>query len=251
MGTTTIKELFSKPKINIQYSLFGWVRNKRSSKSVTFISLNDGSCFEDIQIVFETEKFEESLKKINTGCSLHILGKLIQSSGSGQSHELIPEEIKFIGLASPEEYPLQPKAHSFEFLRENAHFRFRTKTFSSVFRIRHGISYAIHNFFHRKGFYYINTPIITQSDAEGAGEMFRVTTLKEGDKDFSKDFFATKTHLTVSGQLEAELASLGLGKVYTFGPTFRAGNSNTSRHLAEFWMIEPCLLYTSPSPRDS
>ena len=243
MQKTTIKDLLSKPEVNIQYNLSGWVRNKRSSKSVTFISLNDGSCFEDIQIVFETEKYEENLKKINTGCSIDILGTLIQSSGSGQSYELIPKEIKFIGQANPEEYPLQPKEHSFEFLRENAHFRFRTKTFSSVFRIRHGISYAIHNFFHNRGFYYLNTPIITQSDAEGAGEMFRVTTLKEGDKDFSKDFFATKTHLTVSGQLEAELASLGLGKVYTFGPTFRAENSNTSRHLAEFWMIEPEIAF--------
>ncbi len=247
MQKVSIKELLQQPNLNKKYYLSGWVRNKRSSKSVTFVSLNDGSCFEDIQIVFDSSNYEESLKNIQTGSSLQIIGELVQSSGSGQNYEMIPGKIKFIGLSNPEEYPLQPKAHSFEFLRENAHIRFRTKTFSSIFRIRHAISYAIHNFFHEQDFYYINTPIITQSDAEGAGEMFRVTTLDQGEKDFSKDFFGKKTHLTVSGQLEAELASMGLGKVYTFGPTFRAENSNTSRHLAEFWMIEPEMAFSDLS----
>ena len=243
MEKVSIKELFNVQKLDAKYLVSGWVRTKRASKNVTFISLNDGSCFEDIQIVFDTNVFDDHLKKINTGSSLQLIASLVKSSGSGQSFELSPLEIKFIGLANPEEYPLQPKAHSFEFLRENAHIRSRTKTFSSIFRLRHAISYSIHNFFHTQGFYYINTPIITQSDAEGAGEMFRVTTLPEGEKDFSTDFFGKKTHLTVSGQLEAELVSLGLGKVYTFGPTFRAENSNTSRHLAEFWMIEPEIAF--------
>ena len=238
----SIKSLIFEGQINKTYIIFGWVRTKRGNKQITFLSLNDGSCFESIQVVSE---LDTDLKDINTGSSVKISGKLIESKGQGQKYDFIAEEIELIGESDPEHYPIQPKLHSFEFLREKGHLRFRTKTFSSVFRIRHAISFAIHQFFHQKGFYYIHTPIITTSDAEGAGEMFRVTTLDKNQVDSSKDFFGKETFLTVSGQLEAELGALGLGKVYTFGPTFRAENSNTSRHLSEFWMIEPEVAFAN------
>ena len=230
----------------------GWVRTKRGSKNVAFIALNDGSTINNIQIVADREKFEDAvLDRIHTGASLSIVGELAQSQGSGQHVEIIATKVEVLGEANPDEYPLQPKKHSLEFLREKAHLRFRTNTFSAVFRIRHAMTFAIHEFFTKKGFVNIHSPIITGSDAEGAGEMFQVTTLDlknppktdEGNIDYSKDFFGKETNLTVSGQLEGELAALALGEIYTFGPTFRAENSNTSRHLAEFWMIEPEMAF--------
>ena len=226
----------------------GWVKNRRGSKNVFFISLNDGSTIENLQIVCETKSIsEEVIKQITTGSCLSVSGLLKTSDGSKQTVEVLANKILILGKADADKYPLQPKKHSLEFLRENAHLRFRTNTFSSVFRIRHSLTFAIHNFFNKNGFTSLHTPIITSADAEGAGEMFKVTNYDlnniplgaNGEVDYSKDFFGQKTSLTVSGQLEAELGALGLGKVYTFGPTFRAENSNTSRHLAEFWMIEP------------
>ncbi|MBJ04478.1 MAG: asparagine--tRNA ligase [Flavobacteriales bacterium] len=248
MNRIAIKDILNSTSFNQEFSVSGWVRNKRGSKSVSFVILNDGSCIHDLQIIVEiTDKFEDILKEINTGASISVIGTLIRSEGKGQSVELIAKSIRVLGIADPEHYPIQPKKHSLEFLRQNSHLRFRTKTFSSVFRIRHGLSFAIHKFFNEKNFYYINTPIITSADAEGAGEMFKVTSLNmnnlsfnsDGDVDYKDDFFGQQANLTVSGQLEAELAALGLSQVYTFGPTFRAENSNTSRHLAEFWMVEP------------
>ena len=230
----------------------GWVRTKRVSKNVCFIALNDGSTINNLQIVVDvTPESEELLSKIHTGASLSVLGKTVESAGSGQNVELQNHELEILGQANPEEYPLQPKRHSLEFLREIAHLRFRTNTFSAVFRIRHAMTFGIHKFFNDKGFFNIHTPIVTGSDAEGAGEMFRVTTLDinqppkndEGKIDFTQDFFGKETNLTVSGQLEAELAAMALSEVYTFGPTFRAENSNTARHLAEFWMIEPEMAF--------
>src|SRR3989339_1532353 len=230
----------------------GWVRTKRGSKNVAFIALNDGSTINNIQIVADLEQINESiLSRIHTGACLSVTGTLIASQGSGQKVEIAASAIEVLGEANPDEYPLQPKKHSLEFLREKAHLRFRTSTFSAVFRIRHAMAFAIHQFFNGKGFYYMHSPIITGSDAEGAGEMFQVTTLdldklprnEEGKVDYSKDFFGKLTNLTVSGQLEGELAALALGEIYTFGPTFRAENSNTSRHLAEFWMIEPEIAF--------
>ena len=238
----SIKTLINGGKVNTSYTIYGWVRTRRGNKQITFLAINDGSCFESIQVVSE---LDADLKDVNTGSSVKISGKLIESEGKNQKYDFIAEEIELIGQSDPDQYPIQPKAHSFEFLREKGHLRFRTKTFSSIFRLRHAISFSIHQFFHQKGFYYINTPIITTSDAEGAGEMFRVTTLAKNKDDYSKDFFGKETFLTVSGQLEAELGALGLGKVYTFGPTFRAENSNTSRHLAEFWMIEPEIAFAN------
>lgn len=226
----------------------GWVRTKRGNRFVGFVALNDGSCLGNIQIVFDFEKMDESiLDKVHSGAAISVNGLLTESQGSGQSVEIKATEMELLGEANPDEYPIQPKKHSLEFLRENAHLRFRTNTFASISRVRHHLIFAIHKFFNDRGFYNIHTPIITGSDAEGAGEMFRVTTLdlhnlpkdESGKIDFSKDFFGKETNLTVSGQLEAELAALALSKVYTFGPTFRAENSNTTRHLAEFWMIEP------------
>ena len=231
----------------------GWVRNYRKGKSISFISINDGSTIKNIQIVVENSKFDDNtLSDIHTGSSLAIIGLVVQSQGSGQKIEISANEITVLGKSNPDEYPLQPKKHSLEFLREKAHLRFRTNTFSAVFRIRHCLTYAVHKFFNDRGFVNIHTPIITKTDAEGAGKMFRVSTIdfentskEELEKiDASKDFFGCKTNLTVSGQLEAELAALSLGEVYTFGPTFRAENSNTSRHLAEFWMIEPEMAFT-------
>ncbi len=230
----------------------GWVRTKRISKNVCFITLNDGSCLANLQIVIDiTPEIDELLSHVHSGAALKISGVTVESPGQEQALELHAKEITILGEANPEEYPLQPKKHSLEFLREIAHLRFRTNTFGAIFRIRHAMTYAIHKFFNDKGFYNIHSPIITASDCEGAGEMFRVTTLdlynlpktEDGKIDFTQDFFGRETNLTVSGQLEAELAALALSQVYTFGPTFRAENSNTARHLAEFWMIEPEMAF--------
>ena len=244
-----IKSVFKIKNVGDNVSISGWVKTFRSNR---FIALNDGSCLEDIQCVINFEEIDnEILSKINTGTSLNIEGEIVKSQGKGQSIEILVKKINILGLSDPDKYPIQPKKHSFEFLRENAHLRVRTKTISSVMRIRSEVSYAIHKFFNENNFYYVHTPIITGSDAEGAGEMFKVTTLdlnkipkdSNGEIDFTADFFSKETNLTVSGQLEAESMALGLGKVYTFGPTFRAENSNTSRHLAEFWMIEPEMAF--------
>lgn len=248
MKRTKIAELLSQPKIGEDYVVKGWVRAFRSNR---FIQLNDGSTINNLQAVVDFEQFEEAiLKKVTTAAAVGLTGKLTESQGSGQAVELQVTAIEIIGEAHPDDVQktvMQPKKHSLEFLREQAHLRFRTNLFGAVFRVRHAVSYAIHKFFNDQGFYYIHTPIITGSDAEGAGEMFRVTTLdpknpplkEDGSVDFEQDFFGKGVNLTVSGQLEGELAALALGAVYTFGPTFRAENSNTSRHLAEFWMIEP------------
>src|SRR5210317_889249 len=227
----------------------GWVRTFRANR---FIALNDGSTIENLQCVVDFEKIEETiLKQITTGAALRLKGNIVESQGSGQKVELQVEELILVGACVPETYPVQPKKHSLEFLREKAHLRIRTTTFAAVMRVRSALSFAVHKFFQQEGFYYVNTPIITGSDAEGAGEMFRVSTLdiknpplnEEGNPDYKKDFFGKETNLTVSGQLEAESYALGLGEVYTFGPTFRAENSNTTRHLAEFWMIEPEMAF--------
>ena len=245
----TIKNLFLNPSIKEKVSIKGWVKTFRANR---FISVNDGSSLQSIQCVVDYENTDEViLNKINTGASIKVNGTLVESQGKGQSIEIQVEKIEILGECDPELYPIQPKKHSLEFLRENAHLRARTSTFSSIFRIRSSISFAIHKYFKENGFFYINTPIVTGSDAEGAGEMFKVTTLDinkaelndNNEIDFSKDFFGKETNLTVSGQLEAENMAMGLGKVYTFGPTFRAENSNTSRHLAEFWMIEPEMAF--------
>ena len=245
----TIKDLFLNPPITKKISTKGWVKTFRANR---FISINDGSSLQSIQCVVDFENTDESiLNKINTGASIKVDGILVKSQGKGQSIEIQVNKIEILGECDPELYPIQPKKHSLEFLRENAHLRVRTNTFSSIFRIRSSISFAIHKYFKENGFIYINTPIITGSDAEGAGEMFKVTTLdinkaelnNDNEIDFTKDFFGKETNLTVSGQLEAENMAMGLGKVYTFGPTFRAENSNTSRHLAEFWMIEPEMAF--------
>lgn len=252
MKRLKIKEVLTGGQVGQQVLVKGWVRTKRGSKNVNFIALNDGSTINNLQIVADVEKFgEELLKDINTSASLAVTGELVESMGSGQAIELNASEIIIYGKADPEKYPIQPKKHSLEFLRENAHLRFRTATFSAIFRIRHAMAFAIHNYFNSKGFYYLHTPIVTASDAEGAGQMFRVSTLpatnpptnEEGGVDYSQDFFGRPTNLTVSGQLEGELGATALGEVYTFGPTFRAENSNTTRHLAEFWMIEPEMAF--------
>jgi asparaginyl-tRNA synthetase len=248
MERIKIESLLKSEPVGDKKLVKGWVRTKRGSKSVNFIALNDGSCIHNLQIVADTENFsEEVLRKITTGAAISVFGEISESKGSGQSVEMVAEKIEILGVADSEKYPLQPKKHSLEFLREIAHLRFRTNTFGAVFRIRHALSFAIHEYFNKNGFYYLNTPIITGSDAEGAGEMFSVTNFdldnipknEEGKIDFKEDFFGRETNLTVSGQLEAELGAMALSQVYTFGPTFRAENSNTSRHLAEFWMVEP------------
>jgi len=247
-----IKEILSLKKLTKNVNVCGWVRTKRGSKNVSFIALNDGSTIQNIQIVAEVINIpEKDLREITTGACIQVKGKLVSSKGEGQVAEILAEKIKILGHADSEKYPLQPKKHSLEFLRENAHLRFRTNTFSAVFRLRHTLTFAIHKFFNDRGFYNLHTPIISSVDAEGAGEMFQVTSLnlekiekKNGEVDFSKDFFGCRTSLTVSGQLEAELGALGLGQVYTFGPTFRAEKSNTSRHLSEFWMIEPEVAFS-------
>ncbi len=247
-----ISELLNSSEFDATVVVKGWVRTKRGSKNVTFLALNDGSTINNVQIVVDFEKIEENLLlNINTGTSISVIGKIIESQGSGQKIEIIAEKIEILGKTDPDKYPLQAKKHSLEFLREIAHLRFRTNTFGAITRVRHAMIFAIHKFFNDKGFVNIHTPIITGSDAEGAGEMFRVTSLdikntpldEKGNIDFKQDFFGKETNLTVSGQLEAELAALALSDVYTFGPTFRAENSNTSRHLAEFWMIEPEMAF--------
>ncbi|MFA8433958.1 MAG: asparagine--tRNA ligase [Marinifilaceae bacterium] len=247
-----IKELLDSKEYGSEVNVKGWVRTKRGNKQINFIALNDGSTIHNLQIVVDVPGFNEDLLKlITTGAAISVNGELIESQGSGQSVEISAKEIEVLGTADPEKYPLQPKKHSLEFLRENAHLRFRTATFSAVFRIRHAMAYAIHKYFNDRGFYYMHTPLITGSDAEGAGEMFRVTTLdamqppltEEGKVDYKEDFFGKETNLTVSGQLEGELGAMALGEIYTFGPTFRAENSNTTRHLAEFWMIEPEMAF--------
>jgi len=249
---TKIKDILAAAEYDKKVTIKGWVRTKRVSSNVAFISLNDGSATENIQVVVDFKNIkEEELEKVTTGATLSVGGRLVESPGSGQKVELLAEKIGIIGEADPEEYPLQPKKHSLEFLREKAHLRFRTNTYSAVARVRHAMIFAIHDFFTKKGFINIHTPIITGSDCEGAGEMFRVTVLdpknppltEQGDVDFTKDFFGKETNLTVSGQLEGETAALALYEIYTFGPTFRAENSNTSRHLAEFWMIEPEMAF--------
>jgi asparaginyl-tRNA synthetase len=248
MKRIRIIDILTNPEIGKEINVKGWVRAFRSNR---FIQLTDGSTINTLQAVVDFEQFDEALlKKITTAAALSLTGTLIESQGSGQAVELQVATIEILGEANPDDVQktvMQPKKHSLEFLREQAHLRFRTNTFGAVFRIRHAVAYAIHKFFNDKGFFYLHTPIITGSDAEGAGEMFRVSTLdaknppltEDGEVDFSKEFFGKQVNLTVSGQLEAELAALALGQVYTFGPTFRAENSNTSRHLAEFWMVEP------------
>ena len=230
----------------------GWVRTKRGNKQIKFIALNDGSTVNNIQVVADMSKFDEALiSKVTTGASLAVTGTLVESVGSGQAVEIQAETIEVLGECDPMRYPLQKKDTSLEYLRSVAHMRPRTNTFGAILRIRHAMAFAIHKFFNDKGFVYLNTPLITESDAEGAGDMFQVTTLnlenvpkKDGGKvDFSKDFFGKKTSLTVSGQLEGELGATAVGEIYTFGPTFRAENSNTPRHLAEFWMIEPEMAF--------
>ena len=230
----------------------GWVRSFRSNR---FIALNDGSTINNIQVVVDFENFDESIiKQISTAASLQIKGEVVESEGAGQEIEIIAKEIKILGTAPSEELKgtiLQPKQHSLEILREQAHLRFRTNMFGAIMRVRNSLMFGIHKYFNENGFVYINTPVITGSDAEGAGEMFHVTNLdlenlpknEEGKVDYTQDFFGKSTNLTVSGQLEGETAAMGLGKIYTFGPTFRAENSNTSRHLAEFWMIEPEIAF--------
>ena len=230
----------------------GWVRSRRGNKSVQFVALNDGSSVKSFQIVFDLSKFsEEDLKPVTTGSAICATGLIVKSMGKGQSVEMQADKLEVYGSANPDEYPLQKKGHSMEFLREKAHLRPRTNTFGAVLRIRHAMAYAIHKFFNDKGFYYFHTPLITASDCEGAGAMFQVTTLdlenpprkEDGSIDYSEDFFGKVSSLTVSGQLEGELGATALGQIYTFGPTFRAENSNTPRHLSEFWMIEPEMAF--------
>lgn len=246
---TEIVDILAHPPIGSEITVMGWVRAFRSNR---FIALFDGSCFETIQVVIDFEQLPEAtLKAIGFHACLSVKGKLVESQGAGQSIEIIADSVEILGGTHLESYKLQPKAMSMEFLREQAHLRMRTQTFSAVFRIRHGVAYAIHKYFNDRGYYYLHSPIITGSDAEGAGEMFQVTTLplngaptnEEGGVDYREDFFEKQTNLTVSGQLQAEIGALALGKVYTFGPTFRAENSNTTRHLAEFWMIEPEIAF--------
>lgn len=245
----TIKELLNTKAEGQIITVMGWVRTFRNTQ---FIALNDGSTNMNLQIVVDFNQMPDALlKRITTGAAISASGKLTPSLGKGQTMELAASEIQILGDSDAEKFPLQPKKHSLEFLREIAHLRFRTNTFGAVFRIRHSLSFAIHQFFNDKGFFNLHTPIITASDAEGAGETFRVTNLdlnnlpkdENGEIDFKQDFFGKTTNLTVSGQLEGELAAMGLGKIYTFGPTFRAENSNTTRHLAEFWMIEPEMAF--------
>lgn len=244
-----IKELLKQEPIGADVIVMGWVRTFRNNQ---FIALNDGSTNANVQVVAELGKFDDALlRRLTTSAAIKVHGKVVASVGKGQSLEIVADSIEILGDSDAEKYPLQPKKHSLEFLREIAHLRFRTNTFGSVFRVRHSLAFAVHQFFNEKGFLYLHTPIITGSDAEGAGEMFRVTTLplngapvtEEGAIDFKEDFFGKSTNLTVSGQLEGELGATAFSEIYTFGPTFRAENSNTSRHLAEFWMIEPEMAF--------
>jgi len=249
MEHTRVKELLKSEEFGKEVIVKGWVRTFRNNQ---FIAINDGSSINNIQAVVDFENTDESLlKRVTTGAAVRVKGQLIESLGKGQRVEIKVNELTILGDSDPEKYPLQPKKHSLEFLREIAHLRFRTGTFSAIFKIRNALSFAVHKFFNERDFVYMHTPIITGSDAEGAGEMFQVTTLdlnnpprtESGEVDFKEDFFGKQTNLTVSGQLEGELAAMALGNIYTFGPTFRAENSNTTRHLAEFWMIEPEMAF--------
>jgi asparaginyl-tRNA synthetase len=252
MKRIKVKELLATAPVGKEVLVKGWVRTKRGNKNIVFIALNDGSTINNIQVVVDAASFDESLlKDISTGACIGVNGKLVESQGQGQNVEINAGSIELYGKSDAETYPLQKKGHSMEFLREVAHLRFRTNTFGAVFRIRHTMAFAIHKYFNDKGFFYLHTPIVTGSDAEGAGEMFHVTTMdlknmprnEDGSVDYRNDFFGRETNLTVSGQLEGELGALSLGDIYTFGPTFRAENSNTPRHLAEFWMIEPEMAF--------
>ncbi len=252
MKTQRIVEILKSGAVDSDVVVKGWVRTKRGNKNVAFIALNDGSCVANIQVVVDLQKIaEERLKPVTTGACIRVDGRLVASPGSGQGVEVQASDIEIYGTADPDSYPLQKKGHSLEFLRDIAYLRPRTNTFGAVLRIRHAMAYAIHEYFNRNGFYYFHTPIITASDCEGAGAMFQVTTLDlnnlprnaEGEVDYSQDFFGSPCNLTVSGQLEGELGALSLGRIYTFGPTFRAENSNTPRHLSEFWMIEPEMAF--------
>ena len=247
-----IKELLKSRDFGHEVVARGWVRTRRGNKNIAFVALNDGSIIHNIQIVIDMTAFDEELiKQVTTGSSIEVKGRLVESPGKEQQVEIHAESLKLYGTADPETYPLQKKGHTLEFLREIAHLRPRTNTFGAVLRIRHAMAYGIHKYFNDNGFYYLHTPIITGSDAEGAGEMFRVTTLdaknpplmEDGNINFADDFFGRQTNLTVSGQLEGELGAMALSAIYTFGPTFRAENSNTPRHLAEFWMIEPEIAF--------
>ncbi len=256
MSITRIKDaLAGKPAIGTEITIQGWVRTRRDSKAgFSFINVHDGSCFDAIQVVApaELENYANEVQKLTSGCAVDCTGTLVESGGRGQQYEIQGTNIEVVGwVEDPDTYPIQPKRHSFEFLREVAHLRPRTNTFGAITRVRHVAAQAIHRYFHERGYYWINTPIITASDAEGAGDMFRVSTLdmanlprkENGDIDYSKDFFGRETFLTVSGQLNVEGYCLAMSNVYTFGPTFRAENSNTSRHLAEFWMVEPEIAF--------
>jgi len=246
---TEIVDVLKAPQIGATITVKGWVRAFRNNR---FVALNDGSTFNTVQVVIDADKIDEAtMKRIGFHACIAATGELIESQGAGQKVELVAESVEILGDTDLSAYPLQAKKQSMEFLREKAHFRMRTNTFSAIFRIRHGVAFAINKYFNDKGYYYLHTPIITGSDAEGAGEMFRITTFEpnnaptneDGSVDYSQDFFGKATNITVSGQLQAEIGALSLGKVYTFGPTFRAENSNTSRHLAEFWMIEPEIAF--------
>jgi len=248
MSRTIIVDALKRTDFGAEVNIKGWVRTRRGNKTVSFIALNDGSTINNIQVVADNEKFgDEYLKPITTGACISVTGKLVESMGQGQHVEIQADKIEIYGTADPETYPLQKKGHTMEFLRDIAHLRPRTNTFGAIFRVRHNMAIAVHTFFHERGFFYFHTPIITASDCEGAGQMFQVTTLnlydlkkdENGSIDYSNDFFGKQASLTVSGQLEGELAAMSMGSIYTFGPTFRAENSNTPRHLSEFWMIEP------------
>ena len=252
MKRTKISDIFDPALVGTRVSVKGWVRTRRGNKHVQFVALNDGSTVANLQIVFDLTKFtEDQLKPVTTGSSIHVEGTLVESMGKGQSVEVQADTLEVYGTADPETYPMQKKGHTLEFLREKAHLRPRTATFGAILRVRSALAFAIHKFFNEKGFFYLHTPLITASDCEGAGAMFQVTTLpldklpktEDGKVDYSKDFFGKPTALTVSGQLEGELGATSLGAIYTFGPTFRAENSNTPRHLSEFWMIEPEMAF--------
>ncbi len=252
MKRTKIVDLFRPELLGREVDVRGWVRTRRGNKYVQFVALNDGSTIKNIQIVFDMAKFtDEQLKPVTTGSSIHVTGRLVESQGKGQTCEVQADTLEVYGTANPETYPLQKKGHTLEFLRDIAHLRPRTNTFGAILRVRSALAMAVHTFFQSKGFFYLNTPLITSSDCEGAGAMFQVTTLplndlprtEEGKVDYSQDFFGKPTSLTVSGQLEGELGATAIGEIYTFGPTFRAENSNTQRHLSEFWMIEPEMAF--------
>ena len=252
MKRTKIVDIFAPALIGCEVSVKGWVRTRRGNKYIQFVALNDGSTIKNLQVVFDMNRFtDDQLKSVTTGSSIHVTGRLVESQGKGQTCEVQADTLEIYGSADPNEYPLQKKGHTLEFLREKAHLRPRTNTFGAVLRVRSALAFASHKFFNEKGFFYLHTPLITASDCEGAGAMFQVTTLPlndlphtdDGQVDYSKDFFGKPTALTVSGQLEGELGATALGAIYTFGPTFRAENSNTPRHLSEFWMIEPEMAF--------